>query len=56
SDSAGIGKGQAWQIKGDAEYMRHRHSPNNDILDSASFAWHQVLNANPSDSQFARVD
>ncbi|KAH6973917.1 hypothetical protein EDB80DRAFT_595733 [Ilyonectria destructans] len=48
--------GQVWQVKGDAEHMRHQHSPNNDILDSASFAWHQVLNANLSDSQFARVD
>ncbi|KAM4067615.1 hypothetical protein HRG_012319 [Hirsutella rhossiliensis] len=55
-DSAGTGRGQVWQVKGDAELMRHQHASNTDILNSASFAWHQVLNASLSDSQFARVD
>jgi hypothetical protein len=55
-DSRGTGKGQVWQVKGDAEHMRYQHSPDTDIMNSGSFAWHQVVNPNLSDSLFSRVD
>jgi hypothetical protein len=55
-DTAGTGRGQVWQVKGDAEYMHYKHAENIDILNSASFAWHQVLNSNLSDAQFAKVN
>lgn len=52
----GTGCGQAWQVTGDAEYMRYQHDSDIDILNSEEFAWHQVLNSDLSDSQFATVD
>ena len=55
-DSTGAGKGHVWQVKGDAEFMHPQHATNVDILKSASFYWHQVLNTDLSDTQFATVD
>ncbi|KAM4059899.1 hypothetical protein HRG_002481 [Hirsutella rhossiliensis] len=56
TDPAGAGKGQVWQVTGDAECMYYRHTPDVDGFNSDSFAWHQVLNSNLSHSQFATVD
>ncbi|EFY84917.1 hypothetical protein MAC_09027 [Metarhizium acridum CQMa 102] len=38
-DDTGTARGQVWQVKGDAEHMRHQHASDTDILNSASFAW-----------------
>lgn len=55
-DPASTGPGLVWQVTGDAEHMHHEHLPDTDILSSDDFAWHQVVNADISSSQFARVD
>ncbi|KAK8142440.1 hypothetical protein G3M48_008772 [Beauveria asiatica] len=53
---SGTGKGQIWQVKGDAEYMHYQHALDVDILSSQSFEWHQVVNNDLSESQRARVN
>ncbi|ODA79145.1 hypothetical protein RJ55_04737 [Drechmeria coniospora] len=55
-DASGRGRGQVWQVTGDAECMQYYHEPDGDALSSISFAWHQVLHSNLSDSQFATAD
>lgn len=54
-NSQGAGKGQVWQVKGDAEFMHYKHALNVDILRSATLFWHEVVNDNLSDSQYDRV-
>ena len=55
-DANGKTHGQAWQVTGDAEYMHYDHAGDIDLFNSASFAWHQTLNSNLSDSDFVTVD
>ena len=55
-DADGTGRGQVWQVKGDAERMHYQHASDVNILRSASFHWHQVMNTDLTDSQYARVD
>lgn len=53
---AGAGNGQVWQVTGDAEKMYYQHDTDTDILDHHDFAWHQILNKDLSDSQFAIIN
>jgi hypothetical protein len=55
-DQTGKGKGQVWQVKGDAECMRYQHASNIDIFNSASFYWHQVVSPNLSHAQYGIID
>lgn len=50
------GKGRLWLATGDAEYMHFQHDPDVDILTDESFAWHQDLNKDLGDGQFAGVN
>lgn len=55
-DPAGSGRGQVWQVTGDAECMYSQHAPDVDSFKSESFAWHQVLNTDLGRDQLATVD
>lgn len=55
-DATGRGRGQRWQVTGDAQFMHYEYASDIDIMNAESFAWHQVLNPNISTVQAARID
>jgi hypothetical protein len=55
-DATGRGKGQRWQVTGDAQFMHFEHFADIDIMNAEFFAWHQVMNSNISEAQVTRID
>lgn len=55
-DNTGRGKGHVWQVTGDAEHMHYQHISDVDHMNTATFAWHQVLNTSLTNAQYDVVD
>lgn len=56
TDANGTTRGQRWQVTGDAEQMRYEQAESINFFNSDSFSWHQTLNSDLSDSDYAKVD
>lgn len=48
--------GRVWQVTGDAEFMHFETREHDDLLNSASLSWYEVVNADLSDMEIAVVD
>ncbi|EFX05068.1 hypothetical protein CMQ_5330 [Grosmannia clavigera kw1407] len=55
ADSNGTLRGQLWQVTGNAEKMRFEEAESVNAFSSDSFSWHQTLNSNLGDSDYAKV-